>query len=129
MLHITLHFLIPAIVAGLFFSARWKYAYLIMVATMLVDLDHLVANPIYDATRCSIGFHTLHQSWLVIFYFALCFTPKTRLVGLGLTIHMCLDALDCQATNGVWVSLWSESSFSSIAKLCCANAAAITRFY
>ena len=103
MLHITLHFIIPAIIAGLFFRKNWKIAYLIMVATMLVDLDHLVAVPIYELNRCSIGFHPLHRLWFIVFYIVLCFIPKTRLVGLGLTTHMALDAIDCQVTNGVWL--------------------------
>jgi len=76
-----------------------------MMATMLVDLDHLFANPIYDPDRCSIGFHPLHHPWFVIVYLALCLIPKARLIGLGLVIHMCLDAIDCQVTNGVWVYL------------------------
>jgi hypothetical protein len=103
MLHIALHFLIPAIVAGLFFRKQWKYAYIVMVMTMLVDLDHLLATPIYDPNRCSIGFHPLHKPWLMVFYFALCFAGRTRFIGLGLLIHMCLDAIDCQVTNGVWI--------------------------
>jgi hypothetical protein len=75
-----------------------------MMATMLVDLDHLLANPIYDATRCSIGFHPLHQPWFITLYAALCLFPKTRLIGLGLIIHMVLDSIDCQFTNGVWIN-------------------------
>ena len=103
MLHLILHFVIPAIIAGLFFRKSWKSAYLIMVATMLVDMDHLVATPIYEMNRCSIGFHPLHKLWFIVFYIALCFIPKTRLIGLGLTTHMALDAIDCQVTNGVWL--------------------------
>ena len=101
MIHIALHFVVPAIVAKLFFERRWKYAYLVMIATMLVDLDHLLATPIYDPNRCSIGIHPLHHPWLIVLYVVLCFMPKTRLIGLGLTIHMCLDAIDCQFMNGV----------------------------
>ena len=100
MIHIALHFVIPGIVAGLFFLKHWKYAYFVMVATILVDLDHLFATPIYDPDRCSIGFHPLHQPWFVVLYLVLCFVPKVRLIGLGLTIHMCLDAIDCQVTSG-----------------------------
>ncbi|MDC1436227.1 DUF6122 family protein [Gammaproteobacteria bacterium] len=103
MLHIALHFLAPALATGIFFRKRWKQAYFIMISTMLVDLDHLIANPIYDPGRCSMGFHALHQPFLVILYIALCFVPKTRLIGLGLCIHMFLDSIDCQVTSGIWI--------------------------
>jgi len=104
MFHIALHFIVPAIVVGIFFRTRWKIAYFTMLATILVDLDHLIATPIYDPSRCSIGFHPLHQPGFIMLYFALCFVPKTRLIGLGLTIHMLLDAIDCQVTSGVWIN-------------------------
>ena len=104
MFHLVLHFVIPGIVTGLFYRKIWKVAYLVMIATMLVDIDHLFANPIYDPNRCSIGFHPLHQLWFIALYIALCFVPKTRLIGLGLSIHMALDAIDCQVTNGVWIN-------------------------
>ena len=104
MLHLALHFVAPAALTGLFFRKNWMAVYLLMIATMLVDLDHLVASPIYDPGRCSIGFHALHHPILVALYLALCFVPKTRLVGIGLSIHMCLDSIDCQITNGVWLN-------------------------
>lgn len=104
MFHLVLHFVIPGIVTGLFYRKIWKVAYLVMVVTMLVDIDHLLANPIYDPNRCSIGFHPLHALWFIALYIALCFIPKTRLIGLGLSIHMALDAIDCQVTNGVWIN-------------------------
>jgi|TARA_B110000444_G_C18482165_1_gene429643 hypothetical protein len=95
MLHISLHLVVPLAVVGLFFKKDWKIAYFIMLSTMLVDLDHLLANPIYDPNRCSIGFHPLHQPWFIAFYFILSFYPKTRFIGVGLVIHMVLDAIDC----------------------------------
>jgi len=104
MFHLALHFLVPAVLAGLFFRKNWKLAYFLMIATMLVDIDHLFANPIYDPNRCSIGFHPLHEVWFIAFYIMLCFVPKVRLVGIGLSIHMALDAIDCQVTNGVWIN-------------------------
>ena len=104
MLHLVLHFLVPALVTVLFFRKNWKVAYLTMVATMLVDVDHLWANPIYDPGRCSIGFHPLHQLWFIVIYVVLCFVPQVRLVGIGLSLHMLLDAIDCQVTNGVWIN-------------------------
>jgi len=99
MLHISLHLVVPLVVVGLFFMKDWKIAYFIMLSTMLVDLDHLLANPIYDPNRCSIGFHPLHQPWFIAFYFILSFYPKTRFIGVGLVIHMVLDAIDCYPTS------------------------------
>lgn len=103
MLHLALHFIVPALLSGLFFRPRWKTAFACMMATMIVDLDHLLADPVYDPGRCSIGFHVLHQPWLIAGYVGLCFVPKTRLIGLGLTVHMALDAVDCRMTSGVWI--------------------------
>lgn len=94
-IHIGLHFLVPAILVALLYRDNWKFAYLVLVATMLVDLDHLVAVPIYDPNRCSIGFHPLHQPWMILLYAILSVLPKTRLIGFGLLIHMALDGLDC----------------------------------
>ncbi|MCW8108722.1 DUF6122 family protein [Alteromonas ponticola] len=102
MFHLALHFLVPLFIAIAFFRKDWQRAYLIMILTMLVDLDHLLANPIYDPLRCSIGFHLLHKLWLIPLYVLLIFFPKSRLVGMGLTLHMALDSIDCQVTNGVW---------------------------
>ncbi|MDA1372567.1 MAG: DUF6122 family protein [Proteobacteria bacterium] len=56
----------------------------------------------YDASRCSIGFHPLHEPFLIGLYAIPWLFPHTRLVGLGLVIHMALDSIDCQFTNGVW---------------------------
>ncbi len=94
-IHLALHFLVPAVVARIGYANRWRYVWLVMVSTMLVDLDHLLANPLYDPNRCSMGFHPLH-SWLaVIVYVALLAVPKLRVVALGLLIHMGLDTIDC----------------------------------
>ena len=100
--HIFLHFLVPALPAILYGRKKYLRVYLILMATMLVDVDHVFATPIYDPLRCSVGFHPLHAVWLTGVYFVLCFLPKTRLIGVGLTIHMLLDSLDCRLTNGVW---------------------------
>jgi hypothetical protein len=94
-IHMALHVLGPAVVARFGFADRWKRAWLIMVATMLVDLDHLLATPVFDPNRCSIGFHPLHTWPAISVFVLLAAVPKTRLVGLGLVIHMALDALDC----------------------------------
>lgn len=95
MFHIILHFLVPAIVAYVFYKEIVIKAWLIMIATMIVDLDHLLAVPIYDPNRCSIGFHPLHSYVAIGFYFGMLFFPKFRIIGLGLIIHMALDYIDC----------------------------------
>ncbi|RFF29487.1 DUF6122 family protein [Wenzhouxiangella sediminis] len=112
MIHIALHFMVPLLVAFTFYRNRWQGAVLIMVATMLVDADHLLAVPIYDPERCSIGFHPLHTMPAIAVYAALFLFPLLRrrkgpakdlqptarvlhLVGLGLLIHMALDWMDC----------------------------------
>lgn len=59
MWHIALHFVVPAMVARVGYAHRWRTVYLVMMATLLIDLDHLLADPIYDPNRCSIGFSTL----------------------------------------------------------------------
>ena len=66
-----------------------------MIATMIVDLDHLLANPMYDPNRCSIGFHPLHSYLAVVIYVGLLFVPRLRLIAIGLVIHMALDYTDC----------------------------------
>jgi len=95
MFHIFLHFIVPAIVAFVFYRQIVLKAWLVMIATMAVDLDHLLANPIYDPNRCSIGFHPLHSYYAVAVYCIMVFFPKLRLVAIGLIIHMILDYIDC----------------------------------
>lgn len=112
MIHIALHFVVPVVVAVIFYNKRWGNAALIMLLTMIVDLDHLLADPIYDPNRCSIGFHPLHTTIPILIYFLMFLIPilyqkfltKTdalssvriiHLLGLGLLIHMFLDWTDC----------------------------------
>ena len=73
-----------------------------MMLTMLIDMDHLLATPFYDPARCSIGFHPLHQFVPIVLYGIAAFIPTLRYFGIGLLVHIFLDALDCQFTNGVW---------------------------
>ena len=94
-LHFALHFLIPGLIAILFFKNRWRLSWLIMVLTMAVDLDHLMADPIYDPTRCSINFHPLHSYLAILLYIFLTAIPKARLIGLGLLLHIVIDLGDC----------------------------------
>ncbi|MDA8126421.1 MAG: DUF6122 family protein [Deltaproteobacteria bacterium] len=93
--HILLHFAVPLVLARVAFADRWKHAALLMVTTMAVDLDHLLADPIYDPLRCSIGFHPLHTYPAIAAYMLMLLLPRLRFLALGLLIHMALDGLEC----------------------------------
>ena len=93
--HYGMHFIVPGIIAYLFFNKNFKYAWLIMIITMIIDLDHLFATPIFDSNRCSINFHPLHTYYALIFYVLLFIYRKTRVVGLGLLLHLLTDWIDC----------------------------------
>ncbi len=71
-----------------------------MVLTMVVDLDHLLVDPVYDPQRCGIEFHPLHSYPAMMVYLAMTAIPKARLVAIGLLIHMTLDGIDC-----LWLTL------------------------
>lgn len=94
-IHYLIHFLLPLIVALFLFKNQWKKAYVIMILGMLIDLDHLLATPIFSPNRCSINFHPLHSYYAIVLYCLLLIPQKTRLIGLGLTIHILADSVDC----------------------------------
>lgn len=96
-IHYGLHFLAPGLLSWLFFRHVWKLSWFLMLLTMLVDLDHLLADPIFDPTRCSINFHPLHSYYAIGFYFLLLLVPNiyVRIVAVGLLLHMFADFQDC----------------------------------
>lgn len=94
LLHAGLHLAVPLGVAWLFFRKRWPMAWGILLLGLLIDVDHLLADPIYDPNRASLGFHPLHTLPAIVLYGVLAFPRATRLVGLGLLLHIALDALD-----------------------------------
>jgi hypothetical protein len=94
-IHILLHLAVPAAVARLAYADRWIKAWFVMMSAMLIDLDHLIANPIYDPNRCSIGFHPLHTIPAIVAYTLILFVPRLRLIAIGLLIHIGVDASDC----------------------------------
>lgn len=93
--HYGMHFVFPGLIAWLFFRKNWKLVWLIFVMTMLIDLDHLLATPIFDAHRCSINFHPLHTYIASVGYILLLFFKKTRVVAIALLFHLLTDAIDC----------------------------------
>ncbi|CAM1366869.1 DUF6122 family protein [Tenacibaculum xiamenense] len=95
-IHYFLHFIAPLVIALIFFKKEWKKVYLIFLATMLVDLDHLLATPIFQSNRCSINFHPLHTFYAIGFYIILLFLKRPYIfIGLGLLFHMLTDHIDC----------------------------------
>jgi small GTP-binding protein len=76
------------------------------------DVDHVLAVPIYDPERCSLGFHPLHTAPAVVLSVALAVVPlmwrqgreraerltwprAVHVAGVGLLLHMALDWSDC----------------------------------
>lgn len=113
--HLLLHIIVPGLVAWLFARQRpsagmpasrasvssalpagtaWR-AWLVMLMAWVIDLDHLLADPIYAPDRCSIGFHPLHTTPAIVLYGALLIPRPTRWLGIGLLIHVGLDLIDC----------------------------------
>ncbi len=94
-IHYFLHLIFPVFIALVFYRKNWKKVYLILLATMLVDLDHLFADPIFDPDRMSVGFHFLHSYYAIAVYFLmLLFKGNIRVIGIGLLFHMLTDFQD-----------------------------------
>lgn len=99
-IHMLLHAAIPAVIAATFYRDRFLRVWLTLMATMIVDVDHLLADPVYDPGRCSIGFHPLHTYPVIAGYAVAAIWARLRVIALGLLIHMMLDGVDC-----VWMVL------------------------
>ena len=93
--HYGMHFIVPGIIAFVFFKSNWKKVWFIFILTMLIDLDHLLATPIFEANRCSINFHPLHSYYAIGIYFLLLIPAKTRIIAIGLLFHILTDFMDC----------------------------------
>ena len=95
LVHNFLHFFVPALACWIFYRKDWRSSYIFLMLTMMVDLDHLIADPIFDPQRCSIGFHPLHSEIAITIFALMLIHKKLRIFGFGLLIHMSLDGLDC----------------------------------
>jgi hypothetical protein len=96
-IHYSFHILVPFLFGKLFWKENWWKAGLIMLGTMVIDIDHLLATPVFDPDRCGIGFHPLHTPWSAIVYVGLLAVPswKIRAVATGCLWHLGTDAIDC----------------------------------
>ncbi len=94
--HYFLHLVLPYFIARLFFKSNWQRAYGLMLLTMLIDLDHLLASPVMQVNRCSICYHPLHSVYAMVVYgILLFFKGDWRILGIGFMMHMATDFIDC----------------------------------
>lgn len=99
LVHYGIHFGLPAAAAFLFYPSRSLFAMLVLWAGIVLDVDHLWANPVFDPDRCSIGFHFFHTTPAIFIYLLLLVPARTRLIGLAFSIHILADLADCFLMN------------------------------
>ncbi|EHQ01884.1 DUF6122 family protein [Gillisia limnaea] len=96
--HYSLHFIVIGAIAYFYDKKNWKRNWLILLSTMLVDLDHVFADPLFDPNRCGIGYHPLHSYYAIgIYLLGAIFIKNSiiRLIFIGLLFHMFTDFIDC----------------------------------
>ncbi|WP_411031541.1 DUF6122 family protein [Spongiimicrobium sp. 3-5] len=95
-IHYGIHILVPIAIGLAFYKEYRTKAILILLLGIVIDIDHLLASPIFDPDRCSINFHPLHTYWAIALYLLLLAFRKTRIIGIALLIHIFADFVDCQ---------------------------------
>lgn len=95
LIHYGLHFLAPVVIGFVFYKEHRLMAILILLGGILIDADHLMATPVFDPDRCSLGFHPLHSYWAIVLYVGFLIFQKTRIFGIALMIHIIADLADC----------------------------------
>ena len=102
LVHYSMHFLVIGAIAWFYDRENWIKYWAILAATMIVDIDHLLATPIFDPNRCGIGFHLLHSEIAIAaYFFGMIFIKHRiiRLICIGLLFHMITDLIDCLWTS------------------------------
>ena len=98
-IHYSLHLVFPLLIARWYGRETWLRNYGILLLTMLIDLDHLLADPLFAPCRCSIGFHPLHGPLAAAVFACGLLFRKTRLIAIGLLFHLFTDLLDCRMSE------------------------------
>ncbi|MGO4920463.1 DUF6122 family protein [Maribacter spongiicola] len=93
--HYGIHFIVPILIAIYFYKENRLWAAVILLSGILIDIDHVLATPMFDPNRCSINFHPLHTYWSIGIYTLLFAYKKTRIIGLALLLHILADTVDC----------------------------------
>jgi hypothetical protein len=98
--HVGANLLVALVVAA--WRARgvpaWHHVWPVlwpMLASNVIDLDHLLADPLYDPGRCSIGFHPLHTTPAAAVYALGTLWRRSRWFAVGALTHLAVDWLDC----------------------------------
>ena len=60
-IHMIMHFAVPAALARAVGKDGWRTRCWQALSAMIIDIDHLLADPILDPNRCSVGFHPPHR--------------------------------------------------------------------
>lgn len=97
LLHYGGHWLAVFVIAAILWRERWLRAGAVLASANLIDLDHLLADPVFDPERCSIGFHALHGWEAALVYLLMLGAPRwwIRALGLGALWHLAVDYGDC----------------------------------
>lgn len=98
-LHYAGHWFVPFAIGWLIWRENWLRAGLLIASANLIDLDHLLADPMFDPNRCSIGFHLLH-GWIGAAIYAVMIALRNapwwvRALGVGALWHLAVDYGDC----------------------------------
>jgi hypothetical protein len=99
-MNILIHLLINLLTAGVIVlvkrdKSQFQYYFSLIALGNIIDIDHLLADPIYNPARCSITTHPLHRWFAWPFEAFLFFFKKTVFIGVGIIEHLLLDGLDC----------------------------------
>jgi hypothetical protein len=99
--HLALHVALPLAVAGLFRRRPFWPTAALLFAGMVIDVDHVLATPMFDQNRCSIGFHPWHSLPAMALYAVMLAAPRLRVLAIGVWLHLALDGLDCVLRSGL----------------------------
>jgi hypothetical protein len=69
------------------------YDLALILASNLIDLDHLFSKPIYHPKRNPFITHGIHKRWILLtgLSLGLLFIRPTMFLGIGLLAHLLLD--------------------------------------
>ena len=79
-----------------------------MVEVIIFDLDGTLVDsePLqyqaFNEVFSRYGHPATPEESAIILYAGALLHAKTRVLGIGLCVHVILDSIDCRLTNGVW---------------------------